>query len=60
MHFLDDQFASYAFLESGKLVWERGGPGAGKRKDDLYPSYFLGAPLPVGGRLYALAGVNWP
>lgn len=39
-------------LKSGKLVWERGGPGTLKRKDDLYPAYFLGPPLPVGGKLY--------
>jgi outer membrane protein assembly factor BamB len=41
-------------LGSGKLVWERGGPGTGKHKDGLYPGYFLGPPLPVGGRLYGL------
>ena len=41
-------------LKSGKLVWERGGPGTKPKKDDLYPSYFLGPPLPVGGRLYGL------
>ena len=41
-------------LKSGKLVWERGGPGTGKKKDDLYPSYFLGPPLPVEAKLYGV------
>jgi outer membrane protein assembly factor BamB len=38
-------------LESGKLLWElpdRNNPG------DLADTHFLGAPLPVGGKLYAL------
>src|SRR5439155_19402935 len=38
-------------LESGKLVWElpeRNNAG------DLVDSHFLGAPLPVGGKLYVL------
>ncbi len=41
-------------LKSGKLLWERGGPGRRDKKDVLYPSYFLGPPLPAGGRLYGL------
>src|SRR5262249_51132978 len=36
-------------VESGKLLRERGGPGA-----DLSPAPCLGPPLPVAGRLYAL------
>jgi len=38
-------------LATGKLKWEQGGPGAADFQDAL----FLGAPLPVDGRLYALA-----
>jgi outer membrane protein assembly factor BamB len=41
-------------LKSGKIVWERGGPGSPKKSDGLYPCYFLGPPLPVGWRLYGL------
>jgi outer membrane protein assembly factor BamB len=37
-------------LDTGELVWEKGGPGPG----DLQNCFFLGAPLPVAGRLYAL------
>jgi outer membrane protein assembly factor BamB len=37
-------------LESGKLIWERGTSD----KDDLAGTYFLGPPLPLGGKLYAL------
>jgi outer membrane protein assembly factor BamB len=37
-------------LETGEVAWEKGGRGTG----DLHNSFFLGAPLPVGGRLYAL------
>jgi outer membrane protein assembly factor BamB len=35
-------------LDSGKVVWEIGGRG------DLQNSFFLGAPLPADGKLYAL------
>src|SRR5262249_57946379 len=41
-------------LRSGKLLWERGGPGTARHRDELYPSFFLGPPLPVGDKLYAL------
>jgi hypothetical protein len=41
-------------LATGRVVWERGGasakPGRGPRE-----RYFLGPPLPLDGRLYALA-----
>lgn len=37
-------------LDTGEVAWEKGGRGAG----DLQNSFFLGAPLPVGGKLYAL------
>jgi outer membrane protein assembly factor BamB len=35
-------------LDTGALAWEQGGRG------DLQGNFFLGAPLPVDGRLYAL------
>lgn len=38
-------------LDSGKLLWEIGHTG---RKDDISDSFFLGAPLPLNGRLYVL------
>jgi outer membrane protein assembly factor BamB len=41
-------------LKSGKLVWERGGNGSRSQRDELYPCYFLGPPLPIAGRLYLL------
>jgi outer membrane protein assembly factor BamB len=41
-------------LKTGKLLWERGEPATQRKKDNLYPSYFLGPPLPAGGRLYGL------
>jgi outer membrane protein assembly factor BamB len=36
-------------LDTGERIWEQGGRG------DLQGHFFLGAPLPVAGRLYALA-----
>ncbi len=42
-------------LESGKLIWELGGVGDQKGTGtELHDSYFLGPPLPMGGKLYAL------
>lgn len=38
-------------VETGEAAWERGGDGKG----DLHGCYFLGPPLPVTGKLYALA-----
>jgi outer membrane protein assembly factor BamB len=38
-------------LETGKRLWERGGRGG---KDELQDCYFLGAPLPVAGKVYVL------
>jgi outer membrane protein assembly factor BamB/tetratricopeptide (TPR) repeat protein len=37
-------------LDSGKLLWERGA----RDNDDLKGTYFLGPPLPLGGKLYVL------
>jgi outer membrane protein assembly factor BamB len=50
-------------LETGKLVWELGGPGGGNTTDEqddaatsplalMQGAYFLGPPLPVNGKLY--------
>lgn len=51
-------------LDNGKLLWEVGGPT--DKKDDhevkegseLKDSYFLGPPLPLGGKLYVLNEKN--
>jgi outer membrane protein assembly factor BamB len=48
-------------LESGKLVWEHGDPGSSDKpidKTELERSYFLGPPLPLGGKLYVLTEKN--
>jgi outer membrane protein assembly factor BamB/tetratricopeptide (TPR) repeat protein len=39
-------------LETGRLLWERG--GAGNELDALCDGFFLGAPLPLAGKLYSL------
>src|SRR5262249_59823467 len=39
-------------LETGRLLWERG--GAGNELDALCDGFFLGAPLPLAGKLYCL------
>jgi tetratricopeptide (TPR) repeat protein len=45
-------------LSSGKMLWVLGGPGGKPNprdpKKELNDSYFLGPPLPLGGRLYAV------
>src|SRR5262249_31886477 len=41
-------------LESGKVTWEVGGHGDPKEVGELADSYFLGPPLPLGGKLYVL------
>ncbi|HEV3258768.1 MAG TPA: PQQ-binding-like beta-propeller repeat protein, partial [Gemmataceae bacterium] len=38
-------------LDSGKLLWEQGGPDGDQ---ELAESFFLGPPLPLGGKLYVL------
>jgi outer membrane protein assembly factor BamB len=43
-------------LETGKLVWQHGDPQ--HDQTDLAGCYFLGAPLPLGGRLYVLIEKN--
>ena len=40
-------------LVTGKLVWELGGRGP-EAQGELSDCYFLGAPLPLGGKLYFL------
>jgi outer membrane protein assembly factor BamB len=44
-------------LETGKLLWEQGDPGK-QCHPDLADSYFLGPPLPLGGRLFVLTERN--
>src|SRR5438105_301834 len=62
LHALAQRSRLIAFdLESGKLVWEHGDPGTGDKaidKTDLAGSYFLGPPLPLGGKLYVLTEKN--
>jgi outer membrane protein assembly factor BamB len=43
-------------LATGKILWELGGRGAGA--GELADSYFLGPPLPLGGKLYVLTEKN--
>jgi len=43
-------------LETGKIAWERGDPNWDK--SELAGSYFLGPPLPLGGKLYILTEKN--
>ncbi|MBL8795070.1 MAG: PQQ-binding-like beta-propeller repeat protein, partial [Planctomycetia bacterium] len=43
-------------LESGKLVWELG--GRFDKESELAGSFFLGPPLPLGGKLYLLNEKN--
>ncbi len=51
-------------LESGKLVWELGGrfdrddPAKGLKASELAGSFFLGPPLPLGGKIYVLTERN--
>ncbi len=40
-------------LVTGKLKWELG--GRGEKHGELADSYFLGPPLPIAGKLYALS-----
>ena len=44
-------------LRTGKLRWELGGP-PGQNMRPLAGAYFLGPPLPLGGRLYVVAEIN--
>src|SRR5262249_49402504 len=49
-------------LGSGKMLWNVGGRGDKRHpndpKGDLHDSYFLGAPLTIGGKLYVLTDKN--
>jgi outer membrane protein assembly factor BamB len=49
-------------LGSGKMLWTVGGRGDKRNpndpKNELNDSYFLGAPLAIGGRLYVLIDKN--
>src|SRR5262249_24676103 len=42
---------AYELSTNGKLKWELGSLG---EKDELSDSFFLGPPLPLGGKLYVL------
>jgi outer membrane protein assembly factor BamB/tetratricopeptide (TPR) repeat protein len=43
-------------LSTGKIMWEAGGKAKDDqdKKDELKDSYFLGAPMPLGGKLFVL------
>jgi outer membrane protein assembly factor BamB len=41
-------------MSTGKLKWEVGGATKKDEKPELADSYFLGAPMPLGGKLYVL------
>ncbi|MCE9604177.1 MAG: PQQ-like beta-propeller repeat protein [Planctomycetia bacterium] len=49
-----NRLAAYELASEGKLVWEIGGP-YGMQDPNLADTFFLGAPLPLGDRLYVLA-----
>jgi len=44
---------AFDLASEGMLAWELGGP-AGDRESELDGTFFLGPPLPLGGRLYCL------
>jgi len=44
-------------IRTGKLKWEIGGP-PGPDAPEPAGAFFLGPPLPLGGRLYAVADIN--
>jgi outer membrane protein assembly factor BamB len=46
-----NRLQAFELASSGKLKWELGGRGG---KDELSDSYFLGPPLPLGGKLYVM------
>ncbi len=49
-----NRLAARELKTEGKLKWEVGGPG-GEDEPKLAEAFFLGPPLPLQGRLYALA-----
>ena len=48
-----NRLLAFELASEGMLVWELGGP-RGDRKNELDGIFFLGPPLPLGGRLYCL------
>jgi outer membrane protein assembly factor BamB/predicted negative regulator of RcsB-dependent stress response len=52
-----NRLAAYDIASEGKLKWELGGP-ASEPRGELAGAFFLGAPLPLAGRLYALAEIK--
>ena len=56
-----NQLDAYELATEGKLKWSVGGPPVGDGKNDKNPlagAFFLGVPLPLDGRLYALAEMS--
>lgn len=47
-----NSLAAYELAAEGRIAWTAGGPPA---EDSAAGLFFLGPPLPLGGRLYALA-----
>jgi outer membrane protein assembly factor BamB len=54
---LTDRLAAYSIAAEGKLEWELN-TAAGDDKSPLAGAFFLGPPLPLGGRLYVLAEIK--
>ncbi|MBS0209326.1 MAG: PQQ-like beta-propeller repeat protein [Planctomycetes bacterium] len=52
-----NRLVSYRIASQGKLDWEAGGP-PGEDELPLAGAFFLGPPLPLDGRLYALAEIK--
>jgi len=48
-----NRLLAFELASEGMLLWELGGP-AGDRENELDGTFFLGPPLPLGGRLYCL------
>ncbi len=52
---LSNRLVAVDLATEGKLLWEAGGPDD---SSELAGANFLGAPLPLGGTLYALVEIN--
>ena len=48
-----NRLLAFELASEGMLVWELGGP-RGERDNEIDGTFFLGPPLPLGGRLYCL------
>jgi len=49
-----NRLAAYDIATEGKLTWEAGGP-PGEAQSELAGAFFLGAPLPLADKVYALS-----